>query len=160
MKRQTRRDFLKQLGFVAGSTSALSFLSSCKSINQSPVAAKKPNIIYIMTDDHGYQAMSCYGSKINKTPNLDRIAKNGMRFNNCFCTNSICGPSRAVILTGKYSHINGIMKNDNAVLDPKIQIYPELLQQAGYQTAVVGKWHLNSQAKGFDYWCVLPGHSR
>jgi arylsulfatase A-like enzyme len=157
MRNQTRRDFLKQCGLITGSASALSLLSSCEShINTSGVA-KKPNILYIMTDDHGYQAMSCYGSKINKTPNLDRIANEGMRFNNCFCTNSICGPSRAVILTGKYSHINGIMRNDNAALDPKLTIYPELLQQAGYQTAVVGKWHLNSEAKGFDYWSVLPG---
>ena len=110
-----------------------------------------------MSDDHGYQAMSCYGSKINKTPNLDRIANDGIRFNNCFCTNSICGPSRAVILTGKYSHINGFTENEKTDFDPKQQTYPKLLQKAGYQTSVIGKWHLGSDPTGFDYWSVLPG---
>jgi len=108
MKKQTRREFLKRLGYMAGSAAALSVLPSCNCIGQT-AGKKRPNIIFIMTDDHASHAMSCYDSKINKTPNLDRIAKEGMRFSNSFCTNSICAPCRAVILTGKYSHLNGVI---------------------------------------------------
>jgi arylsulfatase A-like enzyme len=109
-----------------------------------------------MTDDHAAHAISCYGSKINQTPNLDRLATEGMRFNNCFCTNSICAPSRAVILTGKYSHLNGVI--DNAVtFNGSQQTFPKLLQRAGYETAIIGKWHLKSDPTGFDYWNILPG---
>ncbi|MHC4123362.1 MAG: sulfatase family protein [Planctomycetota bacterium] len=118
---------------------------------------KKPNIIFIMTDDHAFQAMSCYDSKINKTPNLDRIANEGMLFENCFCTNSICAPSRAVILTGKYSHLNGVLDNYYTSFNSKQQTFPKLLQRSGYQTAMIGKWHLKSEPQGFDYWNVLPG---
>ncbi len=109
-----------------------------------------------MTDDHASHALSCYGSKINKTPNLDRIAKEGMLFKNCFCTNSICQPSRAVILTGKYSHINGAIDNKGR-FDNRQQTFPKLLQKAGYETAVVGKWHLDREPTGFDYWNILIG---
>lgn len=119
----------------------------------------KPNILFIMADDHGAQAMSCYGSRINQTPNLDRIASEGLRFTNCFCTNSICSPSRATILTGTHSHINGVLAFNP--MDCRQQTFPKLLQQAGYQTAVIGKWHLGhggiSDPTGFDYWNVLPG---
>ncbi|HIF30167.1 MAG TPA: DUF4976 domain-containing protein [Planctomycetaceae bacterium] len=116
----------------------------------------RPNILFIMSDDHGYQALGCYGSKVNKTPNLDRIAKGGMRFDRCFVTNSICGPCRAVILTGKYSHLNGFTRNGNT-FDGGQQTVSKLLQAAGYQTAVVGKWHLRSDPTGFDYWHILQG---
>ena len=116
----------------------------------------RPNILYIMSDDHAYNALSCYGSKINKTPNLDRIANEGMRFDNCFVTNSICGPCRAVVLTGKFSHLNGFVRNGNR-FDAAQQTYPKLLQKAGYQTAVVGKWHLGSAPTGFDHYHVLYG---
>ncbi|PHR93054.1 MAG: sulfatase [Blastopirellula sp.] len=116
----------------------------------------RPNLLFIMSDDHSYNALSCYGSKINKTPNLDRIAKEGIKFNNCLVTNSICGPCRAVILTGKYSHQNGFVRNGNTFNGEQLT-YPKLLQKAGYQTAVFGKWHLKSDPTGFDDWEVLVG---
>ncbi len=102
---------------------------------------KRPNILFIMTDDHAAHAMSCYGSRINETPNLDRIAEGGMRFDNCFCTNSICTPSRATILTGTYNHINGVTTLSTP-MDNRLQTFPKLLQAGGYQTAMIGKWHL------------------
>jgi arylsulfatase A-like enzyme len=121
---------------------------------QQPV--QRPNIIYIMSDDHAAHALSCYGSKINQTPQLDRLAHEGMLFRNCFCTNSICAPCRAVVLTGKYSHLNGVI--DNSVrFDGSQQTVAKLLQKAGYQTAMIGKWHLKSDPTGFDYWEVLQG---
>ena len=117
---------------------------------------KPPNIIFVMTDDHGYQAISAYGSVINKTPNIDRLAQEGMLFDRAYVTNSICSPSRAVILTGKFSHKNGLI--DNSIrFDSSQQTFPKLLQKAGYETAILGKWHLKSEPTGFDYWKVLPG---
>jgi arylsulfatase A-like enzyme len=147
MTKQTRREFLKTVGFMAGSA-ALPILPSCSSIGQI-TGRKQPNIIFIMTDDHASHALSCYGSKINRTPNLDRLAKEGMRFDNCFCTNSICAPSRAVILTGKYSHINGVTDN-RLKFDGSQQTFPKLLQKVGYETAMIGKWHLKTDPTGFD----------
>lgn len=116
----------------------------------------KPNILFIFSDDHASHAISAYGSKINQTPNIDRLAREGMIFKNCFCTNSICGPSRAVILTGKHSHLNGFYDN-NSRFDGSQQTFPKLLRTAGYQTAIIGKWHLVSDPTGFDKWSVLPG---
>ncbi|HET6247523.1 MAG TPA: sulfatase [Tepidisphaeraceae bacterium] len=121
-------------------------------------ALSRPNILYIMSDDHAAHALSCYGSKINQTPNLDRIASAGMRFTNCFVTDSLCGPSRAVLLTGKYNHLNGVRDlAPTTVFDGTQQTFPKLLQKAGYQTAIIGKWHLISAPTGFDYWSILPG---
>lgn len=122
------------------------------------LAVARPNILFIMTDDHAAHAISAYGSRINHTPNLDRIAQEGMRFERCFVTNSICTPSRAVILTGKYSHLNGAPVFNR--FDGEQQTVAKLLQKAGYATAMIGKWHLGSDPTGFDYWNILPGQGR
>jgi arylsulfatase A-like enzyme/lysophospholipase L1-like esterase len=119
-------------------------------------AAKQPNILFIFSDDHAPQAIGAYGSTINQTPHLDRIAKEGALFRNSFCANSICGPSRACILTGKHSHVNGFLHNGNE-FDGSQTTFPKLMQQVGYQTAVIGKWHLSSDPTGFDHWEILPG---
>jgi arylsulfatase A-like enzyme len=117
---------------------------------------EQPNIIYIMADDHASHAISAYGSRINKTPNIDRIAREGMRLDNCFCTNSICTPSRAAILTGQYSHKNGVYTLADPI-DPARPNVAKYLQKAGYQTAMIGKWHLHTDPTGFVYWNILPG---
>ncbi|MFP6692287.1 MAG: sulfatase-like hydrolase/transferase, partial [Pirellulales bacterium] len=122
-------------------------------------AVDRPNILFIFTDDHAPHAIGAYGGvlkEVNPTPNIDQLAREGMLFQNSFCTNSICGPSRAVIQTGKHSHINGFMRNGNR-FDGSQQTFPKLLRTAGYRTAMIGKWHLQSQPQGFDHWEVLPG---
>ncbi len=122
-------------------------------------AGPRPNIVFIMADDHAVQAVSCYGgwlANIAPTPNIDRIAREGARYDRVFCNNSICGPSRAAILTGKFSHVNGFYKNEGGGdFDGTQQTFPKLLQAAGYQTAVIGKWHLGTAPTGFDYSKVL-----
>ncbi|MCA9733998.1 MAG: sulfatase [Deferribacteres bacterium] len=122
-------------------------------------SAIQPNILFIMADDHARQAISAYDSTLIRTPNLDRLAHEGMRFTNSFVTNSICSPSRAVLLTGKYSHKNGLRDNRDT-FDGNQQTMPKLLQTAGYQTTIIGKWHLKSEPTGFDTWDVLKGQGQ
>lgn len=117
---------------------------------------QRPNILFIFSDDHALQSIGAYGSTINETPSIDRIANEGAVFLNSFCANSICGPSRACILTGKHSHKNGFLRNGN-LFDGTQTTFPKLVQQTGYQTALIGKWHLTSDPTGFDHWEVLPG---
>ncbi|TBW30346.1 sulfatase [Gramella sp. KN1008] len=154
-----RPSFFKRY-FIAFVLSIPLFFSSCKNIEESKAEVeknKRPNIVFIMSDDHAEQAISAYGhpvSQLAPTPNIDRIANNGAKFLNNFCTNSICGPSRAVILTGKFSHINGFRMNGE-VFDGSQPTLPKYLKGAGYQTAIVGKWHLHGKPQGFDYWNIL-----
>jgi len=123
-----------------------------------PAAAgpTRPNILFVFTDDHALRAVGAYGARPNPTPHIDRLAREGMLFRHCLVTNSICGPSRAAILTGKYSHLNGFYQNGDR-FDGGQDHAAKRLRAAGYQTAVVGKWHLETDPTGFDYWHILPG---
>ncbi|WP_335964478.1 sulfatase [Galbibacter sp. PAP.153] len=155
--------FLKKI--IISCISILLCFSACKkqeNKKEDIAEQQKPNILFIMADDHAYQAISAYGSELSKlapTPNIDRIAVNGALFNHTYCTNSICGPSRAVILTGKHSHINGFRQNGER-FDGNQPTLPKKLKTLGYQTAMIGKWHLYGYPQGFDYWNIIDdqGH--
>ena len=117
---------------------------------------QQPNILVIISDDHAFQSIDTYSGTYGITPNIDRIAREGAIFRNAFVTNSICAPSRAVLLTGKYSHVNG-HRDNRSTFDSFQDVFPRRLQQGGYQTAWIGKWHLENYPDGFDYWKILPG---
>ncbi len=141
---------------------AICLLPACTAEVVSAEGPTRPNILFIMADDHTSQAWGCYGSRLApfaKTPNIDRLASEGARLANCFCTNSICVPSRASILTGQYSHTNGV-KTLGGALHPQADNVAKRLQAAGYQTALVGKWHLKKPPAGFDYWNIIKGQGR
>lgn len=141
---------------LAAPLAGMALLPACQAGKQE--AKQKPyNIVYIMTDDHTAQMMSCYDKRYAHTPNLDRIAQDGVMFSNSFVANSLSGPSRACMITGKHSHKNGFYDNTHSQFDGSQQTFPKLLQQAGYETAIVGKWHLESLPTGFDFWEIVPG---
>src|SRR5437660_7886058 len=117
--------------------------------------ADRPNILFIMSDDHAAHAIGAYGSRVNQTPNIDRLAREGLVLTSVFATNSICTPSRAVILTGQYSHLNGVTMFNR--FDSSRTTVARLLQAGGYYTGMIGKWHLGSDPVGFDRWEILPG---
>jgi arylsulfatase A-like enzyme len=137
-------------------TPILALLLSLGGQGISAQSGRRPNIIFILSDDHAYQAISAYGSSLAETPNIDRIAREGAVFTRAMVTNSICGPSRASLLTGKYSHKNGYTLNERK-FNTDQPVFPSLLRDKGYQTAWIGKWHLGNLPKGFDYFRILNG---
>ncbi len=148
---RTRRDFLKQSALFSTGLILPGSILSCARQKQN-----RPNIVSIMSDDHAYQAISAYSNKLTETPNIDRIAREGMKFTNACVTNSICAPSRAVILTAKHSHLNGKVDN-NLPFDDTQVTFPQILHKAGYKTAMFGKLHFGNNPKGFDQFKILPG---
>jgi len=158
----TRRRFVRQAGAV-GAALAVAGRGERRALAAATLAARtpdrKPNVLFIMSDDHTTQAIGVYGSrlaKLNPTPNIDALAKEGMRLDRVFCTNSICVPSRASIITGQYPQTNGITVLAGAI-PPARQYLAIEMKKAGYSTAMVGKWHLSAEPAAFDYYCVLPG---
>ena len=135
---------------ILGVSALLPLMTACNEKPQKPM-----NILFIMSDDHSYQTISAYDTSFIRTPNIDRIANEGVRFNNSFVANSISAPSRACLLTGKHSHANGFTDN-SCTFDGSQQTFPKLIQE-NYETAIIGKWHLNSDPTGFNHWDILIG---
>lgn len=155
MKKPTHDQVTLSATAIAAIAAPMAGCTASKSAEQTP---EKPlNIVYIMTDDHTAQMMSCYDTRNIETPNLDRIARDGVRFTNSFVANSLSGPSRACLVTGKHSHKNGFLSNETSVFDGTQPTFPKYLQQAGYETALFGKWHLETLPTGFDRWEIVPG---
>lgn len=155
-----RREFLKLAGGAGGAAVLTSFLNGCRTRNGG--IPTRPNILFIMSDDHASQAVGCYGLRLSRqspTRNIDRLRSEGALLRNCFCTNSICVPSRASILTGQYSHIHGARTLEGR-LPPEADNVAKHLRRAGYETAVIGKWHLKDRPEGFDHYNVLRGQGR
>ncbi len=156
VNKQNRRQFIKVIGSGLAAMTIPEMITSCGT------SKKRPNILFIMSDDHTAQAWGIYGGILKdyvKNEHIKRLAAEGCVLDNCFCTNSICVPSRASIMTGQFSHKNGVYTLSDA-LDPEAMNVAKLLQGNGYQTALVGKWHLKKQPSGFDYFSVLPGQGR
>ena len=156
MKKQYSKAIMLSGAAVAAIAGAVSH-TSCQKANAGTAGKKPMNIVYIMTDDHTAQMMSCYDTRYAHTPNLDRIAADGVKFTNSFVANSLSGPSRACMLTGKHSHKNGFTDNTTCVFDASQPTFTKHLQNAGYETAIFGKWHLESLPQGFDRWEIVPG---
>ncbi len=160
-----RRRALKLLGGSAFALSAAQMLGCAPAVLR-PRSARRPNIVFIMTDDHAQSALGVYGNRILKTPHLDRIGNEGLRFNHGFVTNALCLPSRATFLTGQYSHTHGMRTNGEEsgfTNEPRLQnaqTWPNLLRAAGYHTGVVGKWHVNTPPEGYDHTAILPGQGQ
>ncbi len=153
--RMERRQFLKACSVTMGCLLATHSLKAMS--NPVPTSLRRPNILFIFSDDHSHNSISAYESKINKTPNIDQIANEGAVFTNSFCTNSICQPSRATILTGKHSHLNGVTYNGSRWNSQQL-VFPRLMQKEGYKTALIGKWHMKPDpSTEFGYWKVLSG---
>ncbi len=162
MAEVNRRQFLNRTAnAIAGlslGAAGMPFVQCGSSATRFSKSKQRPNIVFFLSDDHAVPAISCYGSRIARTPNIDRIANTGLRFTNCFCTESICAPSRTAILTGKYGHITGGIGWEH--YDRSHRTFPEYLQNAGYQTALMGKYHLGDEPLGFDTYNILPGQGR
>ncbi len=152
-----RRDFLKAVGIGAASLAVPGFVAGGER------AAHRPNIVFILTDDQRYDAMSCAGHPWLKTPNMDRLAEEGVLFNNAFVTTSLCSPSRASFLTGCFAHTHEVFMNNGRDPNPSVPTFPQLLRKVGYRTAFIGKWHMartNSPRPGFDHWVSFSGQGR
>lgn len=161
MKKQNQPALVLTQIAVWGLTALLVLAGGSRPVQAQEPESERPNIVFIFSDDHAVQALGAYGGRlagVNPTPEIDRLAEEGMLFRNAFVTNSICAPSRAAILSGQFGHMNGVRTNQQEdSLAASVTTFPELLQDAGYQTAMIGKWHLKSDPQGFDYWEVLPG---
>lgn len=157
-KNRPIRGFVRMTGVVLSSVSPLFISCAASNEQEGRERDRKPlNIVFIMCDDHSYQTISSYDDRFTETPNIDRIGREGARFTNSFVANSLSGPSRACLLTGKHSHKNGFTNNEHGVFDGSQQTVQQLLRENGYTTAMVGKWHLVSEPTGFDYWNILTG---